>query len=74
MTYKRAELVWLCKVRGEGKSFQDQRTGVFVSHFSNDNEEFQRNWKKYYIDNDYMWNTDVYAGKGAIYQKQSVFI
>jgi len=30
--------------------FQDQRTRVFVSCFSNDNEEFQWNSKKYSID------------------------
>jgi len=52
-------------VRGEGNSImfinwiQDQM-GVFVPHFSNDNEKFQWNWKKYSIDNDYLWNSTFY--------------
>jgi len=33
---------------------------VFVSHFSNDSKKIQWNSKTYSIDNDYMWNTDVY--------------
>jgi len=33
---------------------------IFVSRFSNDNEEFQWNSKKYYIDNDNLWNNSVY--------------
>jgi len=36
------------------------RTRVFVSRFSNDNEEFQWNSIKYSIDNDNLWNTSVY--------------
>jgi len=28
--------------------------------FSNDNEEFKWNWKKYSIDNDYLWITAIY--------------
>jgi len=43
-----------------GKCFQDQKTRVFVSHFSNDTKEFQWNLKKNYINNDYLWNTSVY--------------
>jgi len=43
-----------------GKSFQDQRTCIFVTLFFNNTEGFQWNLKKYSIENDYVWNTAVF--------------
>jgi len=72
MTSKRATLVWFLQGawRREfhyivchsiiGNSFQCQKARVLVSQFPNDNEEFHRNWKKYSIDNDFLWNPAVF--------------
>jgi len=54
MIYKRAALFWLLQVA------RQREVRYIYKHFSYDNEEFQWNQKKYSIDNDYMWNTNVY--------------
>jgi len=67
MTYERAALVCLLQgarrrefvyIYKPGDPFRTIGRAFRFHIFSTDNEEFH--WKKYCIDNDYLWNTTVY--------------